>query len=105
MVSIDHSASITRTRTTPTMANGFGYDERPDRAHAVNPIAAPKIIPVSLMHTGRWEPLSMKVLEGSWWHRISPIAYGIDAAPCPLHHPSIIPGEPPSAMNVPYGAR
>ena len=47
------------------MANGFGYDERPDRAHAVNPIAAPKIMPVSLMHTGRWEPLSMKVLEGS----------------------------------------
>ena len=65
MVSIDHSASITRTRTAPTMANGFGYDERPDRTHAVNPIAAPTIIPVSLMQTGRCEPLSMNVLEGS----------------------------------------
>lgn len=64
-VSNAHSATMTAIIIAPAKAKEGGYETRPDRAQRAKPRNAPATIPVSLMHTGSWDPFRTKLLASS----------------------------------------
>ena len=69
--------------------------------HARNPETRPSRMPVSLMHTGIWDPLRMKLLASCWWQKMSPMRYANPAGPCPIQLCSMLAADPSRPTNVP----